>query len=319
MSPQIHYKSISDLNSSIIGNLYKFPHDVDLIVGVPRSGMLPANLLALYLNKPYTDIDSFIDGRIYGCGDRGNFIEITNTQNIIVIDDSICTGKALAKAKSKITKANLEKKFNIAYSAVFATRESKDKVDIFCEIVEIPRFFQWNLFHHPSFLANAFCDIDGVLCPNPPIDDDGEQYINYIKNAPKLYTPTVEIDTLISCRLEKYRTVTEEWLKQNGIKYKHLILLNLPTKEVRLKWHKHGEYKGQLYKNSNAILFIESSLWEAQKIQRISRKPVFCIETFEMLNNSAIRTKTLIFFESLKILLWKIFCRLHIIKEKNKK
>lgn len=319
MSPQIHYKSISDLNSSIIGNLYKFPHDVDLIVGVPRSGMLPANLLALYLNKPYTDIDSFIEGRIYGCGDRGIFIENKNNKNIIVIDDSVCTGKALAKTKSKITKANLENKFNFTYSAVFATKESKDKVDIFCDIVEIPRFFQWNLFHHPFFLANAFCDIDGVLCPNPPIDDDGEQYINYIKNAPKLYTPTVEIDTLISCRLEKYRTITEEWLKQNGIKYKHLILLNLPTKEVRQKWHKHGEYKGQLYKDSNAILFVESSLWEAQKIQKISHKPVFCVEKFKMLNNSAIRTKTFNFFEFLKILLWKILCRLHIIKEKNKK
>ncbi|WP_295073180.1 phosphoribosyltransferase family protein, partial [uncultured Fibrobacter sp.] len=229
MIPNISYRSFEDLNKAILQSLHKFSHDVDLIVGVPRSGMLPANLLALYLNKPYTDIDSFIDGRTYGCGDRGNFINNSNEKKIIVIDDSVCTGKALTKVKSKITKANLGSKYNFTYSAVFATKESKDKVDIFCEIVELPRFFQWNLFHHPFFLANAFCDIDGVLCPNPPIDDDGEQYINYIKNAPKLYTPTVEIDTLISCRLEKYRTITEEWLKQNGIKYKHLILLNLPT------------------------------------------------------------------------------------------
>ncbi len=317
MLPQIHYKSISDLNSTIIRNLHKFPHDANLIVGIPRSGMLPANLLALYLNKPYTDIDSFLDGRIYGCGERGSTIETANNKKILVTDDSICSGKAIAKIKDRIAKAKFDNKFKIVYSAIFATTESKDKIDIYCEIVETPRFFQWNLFHHPPLLSKSFCDIDGVLCPNPPIDDDGEQYIKYIKSAPKLYTPTVEIDTLISCRLEKYRTITEEWLKQNGIKYKNLILLNLPTKEVRLKWHKHGEYKGQLYKNSNAILFIESSLWEAQKIQRISRKPVFCIETFEMLNNSAIRTKTLIFFESLKILLWKIFCRLHIIKEKK--
>ena len=319
MIPNINYRSFEDLNKAILQSLHKFPHKVDLIIGVPRSGMLPANLLALYLNKPYTDIDSFIDGRVYGCGDRGSFIEDTNNRNIIVVDDSICTGKALTKIKSKITKANLGNKYNFTYTAVFATKESKDKVDIFCEIVDVPRFFQWNLFHHPSILPNSFCDIDGVLCPNPPIDDDGDLYIKYIKNAPKLYAPTVEIDTLISCRLEKYRTITEDWLKQNSIKYKHLILLNLPSKEVRHKWNKHGEYKGQIYKDSNAVLFIESSLWEAQKIQKISHKPVFCVEKFKMLNNSAIRTKTFNFFEFLKILLWKILCRLHIIKEKNKK
>lgn len=315
MIPNISYRSFEDLNKAILQSLHKFSHDVDLIVGVPRSGMLPANLLALYLNKPYTDIDSFIDGRTYGCGDRGNFINNSNEKKIIVIDDSVCTGKALTKVKSKITKANLGSKYNFTYSAVFATKESKDKVDIFCEIVELPRFFQWNLFHHPSFLPSSFCDIDGVLCPNPPIDDDGDLYIKYIKNAPKLYTPTVEIDTLISCRLEKYRTITEEWLKQNGIKYKHLILLNLPSKKDRQKWNKHGVYKGQLYKNSNAILFIESSLWEAQKIQQISRKPVFCIETFDILNNSTTRQKCYSIIETFKILLWKFLCKLHILKK----
>ena len=40
-----HYKSFSDLNSAIIRNLHKFPHDIDIVVGIPRSGMLPANLV----------------------------------------------------------------------------------------------------------------------------------------------------------------------------------------------------------------------------------------------------------------------------------
>ena len=315
MNISINYRTISNLNQTILKNLHKFPHDIDLVVGLPRSGMLPANLLALYLNKPYTDIDSFIDGRIYGCGDRGQFISKDISKKVLIVDDSICSGKALNKAKDKLSLFVEKKDFIFYFSAIYSSPEAKEKVDIFCEIVEHPRIFQWNLFHHTSFLPHSFCDIDGVLCPNPPIDDDGEQYINYIKNAPKLYTPTVEIDTLISCRLEKYRAITEKWLKQNGIKYKHLILLNLPSKEARLKWRKHGEYKGKLYKKSNAILFIESSLWEAQKIQKISHKPVFCIETFEMLNNTAARQKYLSIKETCKILLWKFLCKLHILKE----
>lgn len=317
MIPNINYRSFEDLNKAILQSLHKFPHDIDLVVGIPRSGMLPANLIALYLNKPYTDIDSFIDGRIYGCGNRGQFIDKSISKTILVVDDSICTGNALSKAKDKLSHLIEKNDFTFYFSAIYSSPEAKEKIDIFCEIVELPRIFQWNLFHHSSFLPQSFCDIDGVLCPNPPIDDDGDQYINYIKNAPPLYIPTIEIDTLISCRLEKYRAITEKWLKQNNVKYKRLILLNLPSKEARTKWHKHGEYKGTLYKESNAILFIESSLWEAQTIQKISQKPVFCIETFEMLNNSIVRTKTLNFIESLKIWLWKTLCKLHIIKNKT--
>ena len=45
----MNYRSISDLNNIILQRLSILPRDFDLIVGVPRSGMLPANLLALYL------------------------------------------------------------------------------------------------------------------------------------------------------------------------------------------------------------------------------------------------------------------------------
>ena len=48
----MNYRSFADMNNDLVRNLARFPHDVDLIVGIPRSGMLPANLLALYLNKP---------------------------------------------------------------------------------------------------------------------------------------------------------------------------------------------------------------------------------------------------------------------------
>ena len=60
----------------------------DLIVGVPRSGMFPANLLALYLNLPVTDIDSFRNGHIYQTGERGKTFNMNNIHNVLVVDDS---------------------------------------------------------------------------------------------------------------------------------------------------------------------------------------------------------------------------------------
>ena len=43
----MNYRNIDDLNHCILQHLSILPRDFDLIVGVPRSGMFPANLLAL--------------------------------------------------------------------------------------------------------------------------------------------------------------------------------------------------------------------------------------------------------------------------------
>lgn len=285
----INYKSIDDLNQAVLHNLHRIPHDVDLVVGIPRSGMLPANLLAMYLNKPFTDIDSFLDGKIYGVGERKSFVSSKSTNKIIIIDDSISEGKALKKVKQKLSLTDNSKiqDFTLIFGVVYATDKSKGMVDFYCEIVNGYRLFQWNLFHHGDFIPRSCFDIDGVLCPNPPIDDDGPMYIDYIANAPELYIPSLEIDTLVSCRLEKYRDITEEWLSKHNVRYKHLIMLNLPTREERIRWGNHGKFKGEIYRKSKNVLFVESSLNEAKDIYMVSKKAVFCIETFEMINNES--------------------------------
>lgn len=57
----MNFRTINDLNNLISKNLDKIPKDIDLIVGVPRSGLFVANLIALYLNLPLTDFDSFLN------------------------------------------------------------------------------------------------------------------------------------------------------------------------------------------------------------------------------------------------------------------
>lgn len=65
----MNFKTIQNMTCDIFNNLNQIPHDIDLIVGVPRSGMLAASIIALDLNLPLTDIDSFLEGKIYGAGD----------------------------------------------------------------------------------------------------------------------------------------------------------------------------------------------------------------------------------------------------------
>ena len=281
----MNYRSISDLNDTILRKLHVIPRDIDLIVGVPRSGMLPANLLALYLNLPYTDIHSFINGHTYKSGARRQFFDSSAYKKILVVDDSIASGSAIKESKKDLE--HLTSKFEIEYCVVYATPENKDKVDYSLEIVPTPRYFQWNIFNHTT-LEKACFDIDGVLCQDPTKEqnDDGPEYISFLLNAAPLYVPGSKIGTLVTSRLEKYRSETETWLKQNGVKYDKLVMLDLPDIKARQKANCHSSHKAHEYKKNQYNLFVESDLRQAIEINKLTKKPVFCTENFKMIYES---------------------------------
>lgn len=281
----MNYRTISDLNQAILKRLYILPRDIDLIVGIPRSGMFPANLLALYLNKPVTDLGSFINGHIYKAGERGQFISTKQYNKILVVDDSISSGSAMLKCKEQLQ--DLEKQYTIQYAVVYTIPEKKNMVDYYFDVVPQPRYFQWNILNH-MVLEKACVDIDGVLCvdPSPEQNDDGERYIDFLLHAQPLFIPGATIGTLVSSRLEKYRKETESWLQANHIKYNKLVLLDLPDQAARQRANCHASHKANEYKSSQYKLFIESSLSQATEINRITGKPVLCTENFEMIFNS---------------------------------
>lgn len=300
----MRYVTISELNDMIRKSMWKIPHDIDLVVGIPRSGLLVANIVALYLNKRLTDVDSFAEGKIYDVGDsRRDTIQITTIRKVLIVDDSVGSGRSIFKAKEKIDA--LTGDYEFVFFSPIVTTIGKTVVDIYSEVIDEKRIFEWNLFHH-AFISNACLDMDGVLCCDPPVDDDGEQYIKYISDAVPLFIPTVEIDTIVTCRLEKYRGITEQWLAKHNILYKNLIMLDFPSKEKRLQWGKHGEFKGEYYKTSHCNLFIESSYAQAYTIAKVSNKDVICIE-----NNTLIHIEQEFEIKKAKQGLKKIFPRLY--------
>jgi len=282
----MNYRSVADLNLDIRKWIQELPDDLDLIVGIPRSGLLAANLLALYFNLPISDVEGLCKSRILQMGPRyngGKKPNLTKNSKVLVIDDSVCSGMQMKQVKSRIKSAGLSNQ--IYYGAVYITPQGYKHVDFWFEVVDLPRVFEWNVMHH-SILTNSCVDIDGVLCRDPTNEenDDGENYIRFLKNVRPLIIPTKTIGWLVTCRLEKYRKITEEWLEKYNIKYKHLIMMNLPNKESRVASGSHAYYKASIYKKYDANLFIESSLNQAREIVRLTGKPTLCVETGEMLN-----------------------------------
>ena len=308
----MNFITYNQLINTIGENIKKVPHDIDLVVGIPRSGMLVANIIALSLNLPFTDIDGFLSGRIIGTGDtrkRQDWIkETSQAKHILVVDDSISKGDAIKKAKDKFSNSSYKGK--VTFCAVYALPSNTKKVDIYFKICNHPRMFEWNYMHH-WMLEYSCMDIDGVLCEDPSFfqNDDGEKYREFLINARPLIIPTKPVKNLVTCRLEKYRKETETWLENHGVKYTNLIMLNCEKANERGKISQ-GEFKGKFYKNSDCILFIESNFEQALEICKISGKQVYCVDKHKLINPDNYLDYLKIYQRDLKITLKRVVKKL---------
>jgi uncharacterized HAD superfamily protein len=283
----MNYKSIADLNNDIIHGIQKLPRDVDLVIGLPRSGMLAASILAIHAHLPLIDIDSFIHGRPAWFGETKMANRVSPLSDArdakcpLLFDDSVYSGRSIKNALMRINEVHNNR--NILTGTVYVNPDKKNQIDFYIEIMGFPRVFEWNLMHH-TIITEACVDIDGVLCRDPENyeNDDGPLYLNFIRDVPALRRPSLEIGWLVTCRLERYRAETEEWLRKNEIKYNKLIMLDLKTVEERRKLGVHASFKAEVYKKTNAKLFVESSLDQAIDIARISGKGVICYENGQM-------------------------------------
>ena len=114
----LNYKTYEDLSLDIKRNLYKLPINIDLVVGVPRSGMIPAYMLGLMLSKQVCSLREFISGDYKTLATHRIRLN-TNIKNILIVDDSINSGKASLDVKHAIEESKLNQKFNITYMAVY--------------------------------------------------------------------------------------------------------------------------------------------------------------------------------------------------------
>ena len=282
----MNFRSVADLSATIARHIHDIPSNIELVVGVPRSGLVPASLIALARNLPLVDLDGYINGRAFAAGitrhTRGLSGDARQLSHVLVVDDSILSGRTIAQVKARLQEHGLSEKAKLL--AVYGTRSSRGCVDIQLETVAAPRVFEWNLFHHP-LLAEACVDIDGVLCRDPTDseNDDGDRYRDFLENAPCRYRPAHHIGTLVSNRLEKYRAPTESWLKRNGITYDELVMLDLPAPAERQKIVHYGKFKGEVFRSRLRSLFIESSDQQAHEVAFFSGKPCISVETMRMI------------------------------------
>jgi orotate phosphoribosyltransferase len=284
----VDYRTVAQLDDAVVSWLADLPRDIDIVAGIPRSGLLVANLLALHLNVPMTDIAGLIEGRVIQSGARFKGEDphrfLWKPRHVLVVDDSVCSGSAMRKTKEQLEAAALPHR--VSYAAVYMAPEARldGHVDLYREIVSMPRVFEWNLMHG-TVLANSCMDIDGVLCLDPTDDenDDGDRYLRFLRDTPSMLLPTSPVGWLVTSRLEKYRAETEEWLARHRVKYGELRMMQYPDMAARRAARAYARFKSDIYVDTGAWLFVESDAALATQIAQLSGRSVFCTETREML------------------------------------
>jgi len=273
------YVSVAQLSADIRAKLQDIPQTIDLVVGIPRSGMIPAYLIGLYLNRHVVDLETFLANGVAGHGHtRKVGIDIAEPQaarHILLVDDSLMTGGSLQRSIERIRASSFSGKLTTCAAIVMPAAGSS--VDLFFREMPRPRIFEWNAFHHDMIEKSCF-DLDGILCVDPTREecDDGPRYQEFLRTARPLFKPTRKIGHIVSARLEKHRAPTEAWLAANGISYGALHLIDLPSEADRRRLRAHSPHKAKVYRETDAVLFYESELEQAKDIARLSGRPVLC-------------------------------------------
>lgn len=198
----------------------QLPPDVSHIVGVSRSGLAPATLLAMTLHLPITILrhhqGDYVAG---GNGWRLNGNRTTEG-TILVVDDTTMTGNSLNRTKHVLRDMSGEKLF----AAVYVNPSAIAKPDVWVHDLPWPHLLEWNLFN--SVLLDSFAiDFDGILCHDcpPADDDDGERYLAWMENVRPLHLVRKSpVKLIITARLEKYRPQTLAWMERWGVRAKEL-------------------------------------------------------------------------------------------------
>jgi hypoxanthine phosphoribosyltransferase len=255
-----------------------FPRDYDVIVGIPRSGLIVAAIIACKLAVPLTTPDLFSSSTSSAWAGRRYTSSAPERkprfEKALLVDDSITTGHTMRQSFQILRSHQNDLKVHKA--ALIATEHSRSLLDFYYKVIPTPRIYEWNLTHAKR--AKLASDLDGVICENcpPSVDSNEVLYQKWIRSAKPNVIPTFEIDAIISNRLEKYRAETERWLARYGVRYKELLLWDVQSKSDRAgRW---TQRKTELLLRITPQIFWESSFEQASAIWKETKIPTLCFD-----------------------------------------
>jgi hypothetical protein len=250
----------------------KLPPDVTAVAGVPRSGILPAGVVATHLHLPLFQLTE--DGQLtrLGTGDRGRTLGFpADAGRIAVIDDTVYGGTAMRKVRGRVKRPAV-------FAAVYVRPESAGAVDVFARPLPSPHLLEWNFANNgpfagfaanPCYRGGVGMDLDGVIVH----DAESAAATGAGVLSPYLVPRTHPCKLIATGRPERHRAETEALLRTVGARWVRLEMLPghvEPTPENAAR------HKARHYAASGLGFFVESDPAQAALIHYYTGLPVVC-------------------------------------------
>jgi hypothetical protein len=296
--PGWEFLTLNDLNAATLALASKLP-PIRGVAGVPVSGMLCAPTLSTLLHVPLYEASHEFGLRRCAHGSRGNTRQVNELLPLLIVDDTISSGRSLGHIRNKLQGEN-----NLLYAVPVASVRAASQVDFYGRLYAEPHLLEWNLpntgyvrtLGFPDFErgAGVMVDFDGVLCPDPANydetnDEEREAYLQWITEAPLgAFVPRMfSVPDIVSYRCEYTRKASEAWLAKHGIKYERLHLWGdanaTPAEQAASRTWQAKDWKGRIYRDSKCGLFVESCERQSTDITNVAKKPVLCWTTKELM------------------------------------
>ena len=274
--------SLGDAFQMLVQSLEsKIPNEFDCIVGVPRAGLMFANILASAYGRPLSTPEGFVRGEIWFAGECSFSKDF---KKVLIVEDSLVTGKQLMAAVEKLK--DFKPGMEVKTASLFVKTGYNVPVDYVLIQHDCWTIGEWNLLTSLGFIGRLGVDLDGVLgedCPTN-VDDDGVLYRKWLNLAKPLLIPRFEINAVITSRLEKYRPATEAWLKRHGVRYKELIMLDLPSAKERT-FDVVVHHKANAIRQADLEWYWESNWNEAEQIHQKTKLPILCVSNMRLVGD----------------------------------
>ena len=230
------------------------PKDFDCIIGVPRSGLLIANVLASAMNKPLSTADDFTRGIVWHSKDC---VKPSVYKRVLIVEDCVDSARALKEDIAQLLVFNPD--LEIKTASLFANnREIQQWLD-YCYAVTHDTLAEFHT--HAFFKGHVLAvDLDGVL-------------YDEVSGGP-LIIPNFKVEAVVTARLELERASTESWLKSNGVIYNQLIMFDGSAQDRTFR--NIAKFKAKSALRVGAEWFWESEPSLAKEISGLLGKSVYC-------------------------------------------
>lgn len=278
----MNFVSYAQLAKDVERIIPQLPEDIGLVVGIPRSGLTVALMVAQRLKRPVTSVDWPVSYKI----SFSHKLRLQEGGNrILLVDDSSRTGTSLKRAFAALADNPETKDVPVSTLVMYATKPLYSQVDYCARVIGTPRAFQWNVLNH-SILRKSCMDIDGVLCRDPVKDEysNPAKMLEFVQNVKPMATPDYKIKALVTWRPASLKTETVKWLRKHGIRYDKIYFRPSPyANAAGVSSAIKGKWKSNVYrKESKCWLFIESDREIAKKIYQETKRPVLTTDIWRM-------------------------------------